>query len=331
MGLALVRRHAATAGSHRPRRPGRGRAGQHPGRPAGRRERRHVGVQRRRGPDPPRPRAPGLPGGRRPGPGAPAARRDRLGAGGGGRGVVAGVRARQLRGRRPGPGSGEPARCRNSRRRQRGFVGAVHRPDGCRPGPAVPDGHLPGPRWRPVAWAAAAAMVVVPVVIALAPGELRRRPGPRDDEPDRARARRDPAVRAAGGLPPARTAVDPRVRPRSRRSVPPVLGGRAPAAEVAHVRRRARRAPLRGDHGRHPGRGPDLTGPAARRGHCAADPVAGGVRAPPGGDRHRDAAVPALRRRRRHQPHPGLRGADRAPWARPTSGRCCCCGSSSAR
>ncbi len=48
------------------------------------------------------------------------------------------VRARQLRRRRPGPGSGEPARCRIAAAVNEGTLGAVHRPDGCRPGPAVP-------------------------------------------------------------------------------------------------------------------------------------------------------------------------------------------------
>jgi hypothetical protein len=39
-----------------------------------------------------------------------------------------------------------------------------------------PDGHLPSPRWRVVAWLAAAAALVVPAVIALAPGELEEAP-----------------------------------------------------------------------------------------------------------------------------------------------------------
>jgi hypothetical protein len=39
-----------------------------------------------------------------------------------------------------------------------------------------PDGHLLGPRWRVVAWLGAAAAVVVPAVIALAPGTLEEAP-----------------------------------------------------------------------------------------------------------------------------------------------------------
>ncbi len=39
-----------------------------------------------------------------------------------------------------------------------------------------PDGRLPSRRWRPVAWAAGAAMVVVPVAIALQPGALEEGP-----------------------------------------------------------------------------------------------------------------------------------------------------------
>lgn len=35
-----------------------------------------------------------------------------------------------------------------------------------------PDGRLPSPRWRPVAWVAAASMVIVPVTIAFMPGKI---------------------------------------------------------------------------------------------------------------------------------------------------------------
>lgn len=41
-----------------------------------------------------------------------------------------------------------------------------------------PDGHLPGPRWRMVAWLAGAAAVMVPVAIALSPGILEEAPVP---------------------------------------------------------------------------------------------------------------------------------------------------------
>ena len=41
-----------------------------------------------------------------------------------------------------------------------------------------PNGHLPSPRWRPVAWAAGAAMVVVPLLITFGPGELTEGPVP---------------------------------------------------------------------------------------------------------------------------------------------------------
>lgn len=39
-----------------------------------------------------------------------------------------------------------------------------------------PDGHLPSPRWRWVAWLAGAAALLVPVAIALSPGELEEAP-----------------------------------------------------------------------------------------------------------------------------------------------------------
>ncbi len=41
-----------------------------------------------------------------------------------------------------------------------------------------PDGHLPGPRWRVVAWLAGAAALLAPVAIALAPGTLEEAPVP---------------------------------------------------------------------------------------------------------------------------------------------------------
>ncbi len=41
-----------------------------------------------------------------------------------------------------------------------------------------PDGHLPGPRWRVVAWLAGAAAVLAPVAITLAPGTLEEAPVP---------------------------------------------------------------------------------------------------------------------------------------------------------
>ncbi len=41
-----------------------------------------------------------------------------------------------------------------------------------------PDGHLPSPRWRVVAWLAAAAAVLAPLAIALAPGALEEAPVP---------------------------------------------------------------------------------------------------------------------------------------------------------
>ena len=63
-------------------------------------------------------------------------------------------------------------------RGQPGHLGALHRPDGRRSSSCVfPDGRLPGPRWRPVAWVAAPAMVVVPVVDRAGPGAPRPGPG----------------------------------------------------------------------------------------------------------------------------------------------------------
>ena len=41
-----------------------------------------------------------------------------------------------------------------------------------------PDGHLPGPRWRVVAWLAGGTAVVAPIAIALAPGALEEAPVP---------------------------------------------------------------------------------------------------------------------------------------------------------
>jgi hypothetical protein len=41
-----------------------------------------------------------------------------------------------------------------------------------------PDGHLPGPRWRVVAWMAGAAAVLAPLAITLAPGSLEEAPAP---------------------------------------------------------------------------------------------------------------------------------------------------------
>ena len=46
-----------------------------------------------------------------------------------------------------------------------------------------PDGHLPSPRWRPVAWVAAATIVVVPVIINVSPGQLEQGPIPSMSNP----------------------------------------------------------------------------------------------------------------------------------------------------
>ncbi len=178
-----------------------------------------------------------------------------------------------------------------------------------------PDGRLPGPRWRIVAWVAGVAGgVVAPVGIVLTPGPLEEAPVPGLESPMAARLARDPGRGAVG----RRRAGDPVVHPRRGRSLA-VRFRRSSGVERAQIKlardgrwhRRGALRPHPGGHargrarcGRHPRR-------PARRGAASAGGVA--LVLPPAAarDRRRHPALPAVRHRPRHQPGPGLRHAHR--------------------
>ena len=182
-----------------------------------------------------------------------------------------------------------------------------------------PDGRPASPRWRPVAVVAASGARGPPSsAIALGPGPDRAGTG--IDEPLRprpaaspSRGRRPSMLRLV--VPWVASSSAARVAGRALRAPP--ARERAPAAEVARLRRGAgvtrlsSLASVVGEVAR------SAATPCRRRRRRADRSV--GLPAPADRHRHRDPAPPALRHRPRHQPHAGLRRADRAAGWRRTS------------
>ena len=163
-----------------------------------------------------------------------------------------------------------------------------------------PSGQLPSARWRPVAWLSGAGLTALICGLALEPGRFEdtaiENPVGLDAIPglpgaivhggrDRAGVRAARLDRLAEGA----------LRVRAPR--------RAATAQVAALRGHAR-GRGRGRHGADRDVREAVVGRSGERDH---DPH-GGQRADRDGDR--DPAPPALRHRRRHQPHAGLRRAD---------------------
>ena len=177
-----------------------------------------------------------------------------------------------------------------------------------------PDGRLPSPRWRAFAWFAAAAVVATARRDRLRARAVR---GQHGREPARLRrpagaVRRAPE-RGSGRLGPG----DLRLDRFALRPLPARPQRRAPAAQVAHLRRgrsSAWRWPSRSRSRPSWATGRDLTNTIISLA-LAAVPVAIG---------DRDPAPPAVRHRRRHQPHAGLRRAHRDARRRVPRRSCCC-------
>ena len=182
------------------------------------------------------------------------------------------------------------------------------------PPAALPDGRLPSPRWRLVAWLAAGGSCS-PCWRSMFGDPARHEapatwqnpyalPGAAGDAAARDRRRVGGAVHAARRL----------------IGLAAVVGGSGAHAAWSASRssgsrsRRARCSPrcCSPRSACSPGPTGDLGAVAWRRSSSSAP-------RPAGRDRHRDPALPALRHRRRHQPHAGLRRADRDARRRRTS------------
>ena len=173
-----------------------------------------------------------------------------------------------------------------------------------------PDGHLLSPRWRWVAWCAGAGIAGVFITTGLTPGPL-------EDQP----TIDNPFGIDTALIEPAHGALRAPARDRhgrlgrlGGRPVPPRPRRAAPADEVARPGRDGR-----GDHGPRLRRG--FGHPLGRR--RGQHRVHGRRAGAADRRRHRDPAPPPLRHRRRHQPHAGLRRADRDARRPPTSCSCC--------
>ena len=161
-----------------------------------------------------------------------------------------------------------------------------------------------GPRWRPVVWLTVAAMIGVAAAPALRPGvDAGRRSARPSCQPGRHRRRRRGWSTASRRWPARPRCCRSRSPPRrSLISLPPLARRRAAAAEVVRLRRAAVR------------RSRALAFLATRRAtleFLGQSLILAAFVADPGRGRGRDPALPALRHRRRHQPHARLRRADR--------------------